>query len=474
MNHSDAERVKAVLEKIGYKEETDLRKANLVIFVTCSIKQKAEDKVIGHFRELELVKRKNKNLKIGMTGCMARITGNQNSPRKDYWLKKLNDLDFVFRIEDTHELPNLLENEFVHESNKQSTISYFEIKPSYKNNFQAYVPIMTGCNKFCTYCIVPYSRGREFSRSVKNIIEEITDLIVNKKYKEITLLGQNVNSFGRTNNVYCETYKENHLEPFARLLTEIDAIEGKFRVRFTSPHPHDMTDQVIETICALKTQCNHVHLPLQSGSDAILKKMNRTYNVEKFYSIVKKFRKLKPDISISTDIIVGFCGETKKQFNETVDTFKKIKFDLAYISPYSTRKGTYADKMLKDNVSNEEKKERFHVLNNVLCDISYEKNKTYAGKIMEVLVETIDQENKLAIGKTSCYKTVHIPQHNYYPGDWVMVEIIDAKEWMLEGWDINLPKKISVQKRSIRTSKKKHIAKRPQKKTSKLRRIFIS
>ena len=431
MSYSDADRIRAVLQNAKHKETGDLNKADLVIFVTCSVKQQAEDKVIGHLRDLVKIKKKQ-GLQIGLTGCMARNTSNQESKKKDKLLKKYKDLDFVFRIEDTEKLPTLLENEFETKSNKQNPISYFEIKPSYQESFRAFIPIMNGCNKFCTYCIVPYARGREISRKMSYIINEVKQLIKNG-CKEITLLGQNVNSYGRTNDVYNEQIQKNEQEDFARLLTELDSIPGKFRLRFTSPHPQDMSNEAIKTICSLDSICNHVHLPLQSGDDEILKAMNRSYDLKKFKSMVRKFRKLSPNIAISTDIIVGFCGETEEQFQNTVQSFHDLKFDLAYISQYSQRTGTYASKNLEDNISNKEKKNRFHILNNLLRKISLTKNQTYLNQKVEILVDTIDKKSKTATGKTSSYKTIQVPLGDLKPGDFAKVFVTTAKEWILYG-----------------------------------------
>lgn len=453
MNYSDAERIRTVLVRSGHKEEKRIKKADLIIFVTCSIKQKAEDKVVGHFRELLRERKKRKDLRIGFTGCMIRITSTKKSERRDRWLNKLKGLDFVFRIEDVEKLPTLLENEETVEQGCQNPIGYFEIKPSYSEKFQAFVPIMNGCNKFCTYCIVPYARGREISRKMSDVVSEIKTLIENG-YKEITLLGQNVNSYGRTNNVYDDQLKQNELEPFPRLLSEIDALPGKFWLRFTSPHPQDMSDQTIETICKLRSVCNSVHLPLQSGDNTVLKKMNRSYDVKHFCKIVKKFRDLRPDISISTDAIVGFCGETKKQFENTLKTFRECKFDLAYISQYSERKGTFAQKNLKDNISVTEKRRRFHELNNLLKQISLRRNLSYIGKTLEVLIDSWDKKKMMAFGKTSCNKTVEIQGDLPPIGEFCMVTITGAKEWILEGKRQNAVHRVirKIYEKSITTS----------------------
>lgn len=431
MNYADSDRIRTVLQNAGHKEIKDLNKADIIIFVTCSVKQKAEDKVIGHFHDLMKMKRR-KRVQIGITGCMARITSNLSSEKKDRLLRRLKGLDFVFRIEEVEKLPHLLENEYETTKNNQDPISYFEITPSCTESFRAFVPIMNGCNKFCTYCIVPYARGREVSRKMSNIINEVKNLVKNG-CREITLLGQNVNSYGRTNDVYDKNIQKNNQEDFVRLLTEVGKIPGQFRIRFTSSHPQDMSDEVIETICSLKKLCNHVHLPLQSGDDEVLKKMNRSYTYDQFKKMIKKFRKHSPDIAISTDIIVGFCGETEEQFQNTIQSFKELQFDLAYISQYSERKGTYAEKNLEDDISRKEKIRRFHKLNNLLKEISLAKNQTYLGKKIEILIENTDKKAKTATGKTSCYKTVQVPLGDLKPGDFTKVHITDAKEWILYG-----------------------------------------
>lgn len=307
-NVADSERIAAKLEKHGYKKIDSPEKANLVVINTCSVRQSAINRVYGKLNKL-------KNKKIILAGCVIESDK-----------KKMADKIWQFWRPD----------------------EYFNCKPIYESKTRAYVPIMTGCNNFCSYCVVPYTRGREKSRPEREIILEIKKLIKNK-YKEIWLIGQNANSYPNFNN----------------LLKTINNLPGRFTLHFMTSHPKDMSDKLIKTIKECEKISREIHLPVQSGDNKILKAMNRHYTVKHYKSLIKKLRKI-PGIKISTDVIVGFPGETKAQFNNTVKLFKEIKFYKAYISKYSPRPGTAAAK-LKDNVPQQEKKRRWRILNNLIC-----------------------------------------------------------------------------------------------------------
>ncbi len=388
MNHSDSERIASVLEKAKYKSAPNIEGADLIVVNMCSIRQSAVDRVHGLIPKFKKLKLKNNKLEIILTGCILKKDKRKFSEK----------FDLILDIKDLVK-------------------GYFKIKPKYQSKFSASIPIMTGCNNFCSYCVVPYVRDREISRPVKDILNEIRSLIKHD-YKEIWLLGQNVNSYksGNTN--------------FAKLLKMVNNIPGNFWIRFTSPHPKDFSNELIEIITIGEKITPYLNLPAQSGDDEILKKMNRNYTVKKYKNLVKKIRKKIPDIVLSTDIIVGFPGETKKQFENTAKLFKEIKFDMAYISCYSIRPETSALE-LKDSVSSSEKKKREEKLNNILKKTALENNKKYIGKILEVLVEK--EKQGFLIGKSLHYKTVKFKGKKNLIGKFIKVKIIKAEPWRLKG-----------------------------------------
>lgn len=410
MNYSDTERIETVLNSLGFKKAEKESQADLIIFNSCSVRQKAEDRVVGKMKELgqqkKKLKKQGKNLYIALTGCMVRKFSTKHSPKnsQDHFVKILKPLDIAFKIEDLPKLKSLLEEvigkKFKGEKTLKSTSEtinsdYFHIKPSYSSPAQAFIPISTGCDKFCTYCIVPYSRGREISRPLKDILKEAESLVKNG-CKEITLLGQTVDSYGLSNidrqkKLFNYSKIDTGLEkpPFVQLLEKIDRLysKGLRRLRFTSPHPKDVSQALIDCYGKLKTLMPHIHLPVQSGDNTCLKRMNRPYTRERYLEIIKALRKAKPDIAITTDIIVGFSGETEKEFKNTYNLYKEVGFDFAYLARYSVRKGTFAAKNLKDDVPNSEKARKWHLLNNLLTKITHEKLKSYLGKKTEVLVE---------------------------------------------------------------------------------------
>ena len=316
MNISDAERIASVLESKKYKKTDNLSEANLVVVVACSVRKSAVDRVYGLVEKIKKLKKRPQTI---LTGCVL---------AKDK-IKFEKSFDKVLDIKDWEK-------------------NYLKIKPKYSSKKLAYVPIMTGCNNFCSYCVVPYTRGREISRSAKDIICEVKNLVKNN-YNEIWLLGQNVNS-----------YKDEKIN-FPKLLKLVNDVPGYFKLNFTTSHPKDFSDELIETMTKCPKLSMDLNLPIQSGDDEILKKMNRPYTVAQYKNLVKKIRQAIPNIRLSTDIIVGFPGETKKQFNNTVKVLKEIKYGVAFINKYSPREGTTAAK-LEDNVPWEEKKRREKIL----------------------------------------------------------------------------------------------------------------
>jgi len=334
MNKSDSERLASTLEKKGYRWSSDKYHADLVVVNTCGVRQSAEDRIYGLIPEIKKV---NKKAKIILTGCLVN--------REDVKNRLKNYIDIWLPISE------MAKAKFLAAGKCQN--DYLKIKPKYESKFSAHIPIGNGCNNFCSYCVVPYARGREVYRSSKDILAEIRGL-VKRGYKEIILIAQNVNSYksGKTD--------------FSDLLKMANSIPGNFWIRFLTSHPKDMSDKLIKTVAQCKKVIKEIHLPAQSGDNEILKKMNRNYTVEHYLKIIKKIKRLIPEAKISTDIIVGFPGETKKQFNNSVKLFKQIKFINAYISQYSSRPGTAAHKMA-DNVPSAEKKRRWLKLNAMVC-----------------------------------------------------------------------------------------------------------
>ena len=437
-NYSDSERVSAVLENAGFSRAKSHADADLILFNTCSVRQTAEDRVYGTMVNMAELKKIRPHLRIGITGCMVKKSSTKKSQKPDPLVRNMEDVDFVFRIEDSAKLPQLLEETGLKIPNEapQEFDDYFKINPKYSSRFQAFVPIATGCDKFCAYCIVPFTRGREKSRPMEEILEECEKLVKNG-CKEITLLGQNVDSYGlsfldRKEGRFAEL-KHGEKIYFTRLLEALDKLKtkGLARVRWTSPHPKDMTDDVIEAVATLKTQMPYIHLPVQAGSNAMLRKMNRPYTREHYIKLIEKIRRKIPGCAISTDIVIGFCGETEKMFEETCEFFEKMRWDMAYISRYSMRKFTAAYKTMKDDVPRKEKERRWHKLNEILTRISHEKHREFVGKTVEVLVEKCTKG--ICEGRSEHFKCTQFKGTKRLIGEIVQVRITDAGDWYLKG-----------------------------------------
>jgi tRNA-2-methylthio-N6-dimethylallyladenosine synthase len=412
MNKSDSERVAAVLEKIGYKPAKNEKQADLVVLLACSVRQAAVDRLYGRARELNKIKKNNPNFKTILTGCIL---------PKD---KKI----FVGKFDLVLDLKQITDLEKFKDYCQQSWCEhYFRIEPKYSVKYSAFVPIMTGCNNFCSYCAVPYVRGRELSRSVAEVLTEIKNLAKNGCL-EIMLLGQNVNAY-RPYDIENFSKKNPYKHPFAALLWEVNQIKEIKRIFFTAPHPRDMTNEVIDAL-TLPQMVNYLHLPLQAGDDRVLKRMNRSYTAADYLKLVKKIRKKKPGIAIGTDIIVGFPGETKTAFQNTVELYKKADFDIAYLAMYSPREGTAAAKF-PDDVTRAEKKRRRDVLQKLMEEIVFRKNQKYAGKIVSVLVNEF--KNGKCIGNSREMKVVRFPGDKNMIGKIFDVKIKKALEWILEG-----------------------------------------
>lgn len=408
MNHSDSERIAAYFEENNIKVSSSIHEADFVVFNTCGVRQMAEDRIYGQIHNL---RKARPRIKIIITGCLAN--------RKDVQKKLKNKVDLFIEIKD---ISSMLDKLGINQ--KEYTLDYLSLLLKHKNNFQANIPIMTGCNNLCSYCVVPYARGREVSRPAKEIIEEIKNL-ASQGYKEIILLGQNVNS-----------YHDGEIN-FSRLLRKANAIPGKFWIQFISSHPKDATDEFIKTITKLKKVCEYVHLPVQAGDDEVLRRMNRRYTAKYYIQLARKikhsFKKYKPNTlySLTSDIIIGFPGETRVQFMESVKVMEKANFDMVHFGQYSPRPNTAAWKM-KDNVSKKEKVRREKYLNEILKKTALKNNKKYLKKIFEVLVEK--EEGSYYFGKTRTGKHVKFSASKKgLVGKFVKISITKANAWNLEG-----------------------------------------
>ncbi|MDU5107855.1 MULTISPECIES: tRNA (N6-isopentenyl adenosine(37)-C2)-methylthiotransferase MiaB [unclassified Clostridium] len=423
MNEEDSEKLSGMLKSIGYSKTDDLKEAGIIIYNTCCVRENAENKVFGNLGELKHLKKENPDLIIAVCGCMMQQEG-----MADKILKKFSHVNIIFGTHNAYKFPEYLnrvktEGVQVREIfNKEEEI--IEGVPiDRESSVKAFVTIMYGCNNFCTYCVVPYVRGRERSRKSEDIINEIKDL-VSKGYKEITLLGQNVNSYGKG--------LEEDIN-FAKLLRKINKIDGLERVRFMSPHPKDLTKEVILAIKECDKLCEQIHLPVQSGSSKILKKMNRNYTKESYLELVDLIKKEIPDVAITTDIIVGFPGETEEDFLDTLDLVNKVQYDSAFTFIYSRRNNTPADMML-NQVKDEDKHHRFDRLVKAVNESVISKNKAFENKIVEVLVEgpSKNDESKFT-GRTRNGKLVNFSGENVNIGELVNVKILRAQPFSLIG-----------------------------------------
>ncbi len=421
MNKADSERIASVLEKNGFKK-SGLNQADLVILNLCSVRQTAIDKAWGKLREIRKTSKTQKT-QIILTGCILNEDKKKFKDKAD-WILDINELADWLKIIKAVKYKN------AKTQNNNNGKDYLCIQPSYASKISAYVPIMTGCNNFCTYCAVPYTRGRERYRPLGEILKEIKRLI-RKKYKFITLLGQNVNSYKAA-----DPRQKNGAVDFAGLLKMIDKIPGNYWLSFITSHPKDLSDELIRCFKECKHLIPYLHLPVQSGSNQILNAMNRGYSIQKYLKLVKKIRKINPAINLSTDIIVGFPNETEADFQKTAELMKEIKFDMAYIARYSPRPGTAAFK-LKNNISESEKKRREKILTEILEKTALENNQKMIGKEIEMLVE--DKKNKNYFGRTKNFKNIKIsapengsPKNNLI-GKFIKVKIIKANIWNLEG-----------------------------------------
>lgn len=411
MNIHDSEKMLGVLSENGYSSTENPESADLIIFNTCAIREKAEHKFYSKLGRTKILKEKNKDLKIAVAGCVAQDAGKKILKRAPY-------VDYILGPQNIHLLNDMLMKKQSIATEENHRIALNELTAKRQDNLKAWVSIMYGCNNFCSYCIVPYTRGREVSRPSSIIISEIRDL-ARQGYQEVTLLGQNVNSYRSDIG-------------FVDLLKQIDAINIK-RVRFVTSHPRDFSIDLINTMSDLQSLCEHIHLPLQSGSDSILKSMNRGYAYEEYMKKIERLRSRIPDIAITTDIIVGFPGETDEDYLDTVKALKEIGYDGIFAFKYSKRKGTKACE-LSGQVPEHVKAERLAFILSLQEDITYKKNIELEGSLQEVLIEGLSETDiHMLSGRTRTNKIVTIRNSSEVTGSLISVRIQKARHHSLNG-----------------------------------------
>ena len=420
LNENDSEKLAGIVEGMGFEKTEKLEEADLVIYNTCCVRENAEERLFGKLGELKKQK-EEKGTIIAIGGCMMQEPAMLEKIKKSY-----NYTDIVFGTHTLHKFEEDLKKVLENGKKVRDVIDIdgevIEDLPIKRNdNFKASVTIMYGCNNFCSYCIVPYVRGRERSREPEKILEEV-EMLAKEEYKEITLLGQNVNSYnGR------ENYK------FANLLNDVCKIDGIERVRFISPHPKDFTDDVIEAIANNPKIARVLHLPLQSGSSAVLKKMNRKYTKEQYLELVDKIKTRIPDVVLSTDIIVGFPGETEEDFEDTLDVVRKVNYEQVFMFIYSRREGTVADKM-ENQIPEEIKHKRFDRLKELFDSRVSENNQKYIGTTQKILVDGYSKNDKETLtGRTDTNKVVNFKGNKDLIGKMINIKITEEHKWYLSG-----------------------------------------
>ena len=430
LNENDSEKLCGMLEEMNYTSTQNLDEANLVIFNTCCVRENAEEKLFGKLGEVKKL-RENKSAIIAIGGCMMQEKHIVDKIKKSY------QYDVIFGTHTLHKFPEDLYNAIIEHKKIDDVINIdgeiIEGLPiKREDNIKASVTIMNGCNNFCTYCIVPYVRGRERSRNAEDILKEVQEL-AKKGYKEITLLGQNVNSYMVEENKVTQT----KINTFAKLLREVNKIEGIDKIRFVSPHPKDFTDDVIEAIADCEKVSKLVHLPLQSGSSRVLKTMNRKYTKEQYLNLVEKMKSKIPNVKFSTDIIVGFPGETEDDFENTLDVVKKVNYEQIFMFIYSRRVGTPADKM-ENQIPEDIKHKRFDRLKKLYEDGIGKNNEEYIGTIQRILVEGYSKNNQSVLtGRTDSNKVVIFEGEGDLIGTSIDVKITSEHMWYLKGERIN-------------------------------------
>ncbi|MBO4488610.1 MAG: tRNA (N6-isopentenyl adenosine(37)-C2)-methylthiotransferase MiaB [Bacteroidales bacterium] len=413
MNFADSEVVASIL-KDQFDLTKEIEEADLILLNTCSIRDRAEQRIHKRLAELESLKKRRRHLQIGLLGCMA-------ERMKEELLETEPVLDFIAGPDAYRSLPQLIEDSTKGEVSFNVMLSeeetYDNIMPVRydTNGISAYISIMRGCNNFCSYCVVPYTRGRERSRSPKTILMEAQDLI-QKGYKEVTLLGQNVNSY--------HWEEDGETISFARLMELVAQLSPELRVRFATSHPKDISDELLETMARYDNICKYIHLPVQSGSNQVLKKMNRVYTREYYLERVRKIRELMPDCAISTDIIAGFCGETLEDHEQTLSIMREVGYEYAYMFKYSERGGTMSAKRFQDDVPDEEKTRRLEEIIALQGELSHESNLRDVGKTFTILVEGVSKRSPdFLYGRNSQNKVIIFPKENHRIGEYIDVTV---------------------------------------------------
>lgn len=418
MNFADTEIVNGIMGKNGYDITDNIDDSAIILINTCSIREMAEARVLQRLTEIKKYKKKNPKLVVGIIGCMAERL------KRDLVSKK-GVVDLVLGPDEYRKLPSLIDN-LIDTGEKGIAVklsrveTYDDILPIRKEGISAWLSIMRGCDKFCSFCVVPYTRGRERSRPLEGVIREVKQLR-DEGFKDVTLLGQNVNSYVSEKSDFADL-----LEACAKAVPDI-------RLRFTTSHPQDLSLKLIETIANYDNLCNYIHLPVQSGSDRVLELMQRSYTIDHYMKIMDNIKKLIPDVSLSTDIITGFCTETEEDHKMTLEVMKEVRYDGAYMFKYSPREKTKAWKM-DDDVDEETKTRRLVEIVELQRDISEEKNRETVGKEFEVIIEGISKKSdKMLFGRTDGNKTVIIPLNDAKPGDKIMVKVNRANSATLFG-----------------------------------------
>ena len=432
LNENDSEKLCGMLENMGYTRTDDFKKADLNLFNTCCVRENAEDKLFGKLGELKRLK-EEKGIIIAIGGCMMQEKHITDKIKESYPF-----VDILFGTHTLHRFPEDLYKALIEKKKQEDIIDidgeiYEGLPIKRESNIKASVTIMNGCNNFCTYCIVPYVRGRERSRKPKEIIKEVKEL-ARQGYKEITLLGQNVNSYLRVEKEKGIDFEEYEgVNSFATLLKAINKIEGIERIRFVSPHPKDFTDDVIEAIHDCDKVCKLIHLPLQAGNTKVLKEMNRKYTKEQYLKLVEKMKTKIPNLTLSTDIIVGFPGETDEEFEDTLEVVKEVRFEQVYMFIYSRRVGTPGDKM-KNQIPEEIKHKRFDRLKALVESQIEENNQKYVGTVQKVLVEGLSKNNEnMLTGRTDSNKVVVFEGTKDLIGNLINLNIVSEHMWYLKG-----------------------------------------
>ena len=426
MNKSDSERMYGMLSNFGYEETSDPKEADLLMVNTCSIRQLSEDKAYSLIGTWGKWKKSNPKLKIGFCGCVAQQKAKEIFKRAHY-------VDFVLGTHKIYSLPAIInkinQGEKIcecEETNATEDTEAVKYDINRVKSANAWIPITEGCNNFCTYCIVPYTRGRERSRLPETIIKEVKDAL-NSGFKEVTLLGQNVDSYGKD--------FKNRDYRLADLLKEVNAIEGNFRIRFVTSYPTDITDELIKTVVTLDKVCEYFHIPMQSGNSEVLKAMNRRYDRETYAKIAKKIRDMVPDVTITSDFIAGFPGETEEQFLDTLSAMEELELDYSNTAAYSPREKTVAARWVDKFIDEDTKFERLARLNEQNRKCCLASNKKFVGRTMEVLVESFENHKgkNIVTGRTRNNKIVHIPYDKDIIGEFINVKITGCKTWYLNG-----------------------------------------